>query len=172
MIHLSLLLSTQSSVYLNSFGTILGRYGSNCSLEWAAIDEKPNAAPLKKNKETGDVGNWTVDAIRSMVFRGLGDLINGELWPEFYGISPAICNSLITPGRIVRSVFLPEKSRLPTRTVAGNRAYNNSDPGSHWGTQWAWVTQPRASCPRTTRERKFCLLQQYLAGVPQSVMIG
>ena len=39
-------------VYLNNFGTILGRNGSNCSLEWAAMDENPNVAPLeeKKNK--------------------------------------------------------------------------------------------------------------------------
>lgn len=38
-------------VYLNNFGTILGRYGSN-SLEWEAMDENPNVAPLeeKKNK--------------------------------------------------------------------------------------------------------------------------
>ena len=116
-----------------------------------------------ENKETGDVGNWTVTAIRLTIFRG-GSYKRGVVT----GISRYFPSNLhvpnhtpgwiakvkydakgIPPLTLVRSKFLPEKSGLPSRTAAGARAYKNSDPRSHWG------TQPRALGVRTTRERKF-----------------
>ena len=120
-----------------------------------------------ENIETIKAENWTVDAIRSIVFRG-----GSHTWGVVTGIVQYFPSNLPVPNHtprwitrvkydaqglwvrfpplpLVRSTFLPDKCGLLSRTAAGNRAYKDSGPDSHWD------TQPRALCLRTTRERKF-----------------